>query len=77
MTTLKNTFTVKQGNETNVLQEKETSNGTKMWVMFTLKNGVEMKNTRVVLKRFNYLKIMMVNYLILILSGILALDYRK
>tara|TARA_R110002072_G_scaffold5165_1_gene34334 strand:+ start:1001 stop:1192 length:192 start_codon:yes stop_codon:yes gene_type:complete len=53
MTTLKNTFTVKQGNETNVLQEKETSNGTKMWVMFTLKNGVEMKNTRVVLKRLD------------------------
>ena len=53
MTTLLNTFTVKQGNETSVLQEKETSVGTKLWVMFTLKNGVEMKHTRVVLQRLD------------------------
>ena len=53
MTTLLNTFTVKQGNETNVLQEKQTSVGTKLWVMFVLKNGVEMKNTRVILQRLD------------------------
>ena len=48
-----NTFRVKIGNETHVLHEKRSSLGSRIWVMFTEKDGVEMRGTRIVKSRLN------------------------
>ena len=47
------TWNVKINDDNHVLQLKKSSVNTNIWIIFTERNGVEIKGTRVVLQRID------------------------